>query len=441
MRLILNIHNSCTRKLLLLTGLFLLIVLSCEYDTIIPIQPPQPKTAEETPNLEVEFVYPLPTTINSTHWNTAKYKIIETEDIVVHQLYEDGKLNMTGTYEGISSFNEGSNSELIVRAAYDSTQICILIEWSDSDMDASHESLLWDGAADPRKADSTEGWTSQRNCDKVTLLFEIPEPVNSVSTDIWQWTLALSEPLGYIIDKYSDENDSVHFDEGTPMFVRNAVDPNNSRSAPMYEWNGEVQNITKTNGTNTILDPAFFLLENNRMDFTGDIEAGNSVYNSTKAKCAECHGEHGEGAAFGGINYPGAMNSFSRSVMHDFLSSEDHTGSTYYNQLNPTQVENLITRLRGMSGVPGYYLTQPDGSSADVIVSSAIMLAKVNREHKAKYKILIIRDLQTGNPDDIQFIPEDRSSYIFNIYLSDNDGINKIGSLNDTLIFLKQQKQ
>ncbi|UCH15643.1 MAG: hypothetical protein JSV22_06685 [Bacteroidales bacterium] len=426
------------RQLILLTSLFVLMLLSCEYDTIIPIQPPQPKTAEETPNLEVEFVFPLPTTINSTHWNTAKYTIIETEDIAIHQLYKDGKLNMTGTYEGINSFNDGGDPELTLRAAYDSTQIGIFLEWSDSDMDASHESLLWNGDADPRKTDSTAGWTSQRNCDKVTLLFEIPDPDNSVSIDIWQWTLGLSEPLGYLIDKYSDENDSVHFDAGKTMFVRNAVDPNNSRSAPLYEWNGEVQNITKTNGTNTILDPAFYLFEDNILGITGDIEAGNSVYNSSKAKCAECHGEHGEGAAFGGINYPGAMNSFSRTVMDDFLSSEDHTGSTYYNQLNATQVENLITRLRGMSGVPGYYITQPEGSSADIIVSSEISLAKVNRAHTTKYKILIIRDLQTGNPDDIQFTPENKSTYIFDIHLSDNDGVNKIGSLNDTLIFLKQ---
>ena len=43
----------------------------------------------------------------------------------------------------------------------------------------------------------------------------------------------------------------------------------------------------------------------------GDLKTGAALF---AQKCAECHGAHGEGAAFEGINYPGSMNSFSQVI-------------------------------------------------------------------------------------------------------------------------------
>jgi hypothetical protein len=51
------------------------------------------------------------------------------------------------------------------------------------------------------------------------------------------------------------------------------------------------------------------------------------------------------------------------------------------------------------------------------------------------YKVILVRDLTTGNPDDIQFTTPEGKSYPFGMALMDNDGKNHIGSLKQILTF------
>jgi hypothetical protein len=89
---------------------------------------------------------------------------------------------------------------------------------------------------------------------------------------------------------------------------------------------------------------------------------------------------------------------------------------------------NLLARLRGFTGVPGSSLAQPSGSVADLTTQSNVDTAAT--EH-LEYRLQIIRRLQTGNPDDAQFVPGEQ--YPFGIGLMDGDGRNHIGSRREIL--------
>src|SRR6185369_9363142 len=99
--------------------------------------------------------------------------------------------------------------------------------------------------------------------------------------------------------------------------------------------------------------------------------------------------------------------------------------------LSSTDIDNLFARLRGYSGIPGYYLQNPSGSNSDVHSLSNVQLAKIDGNNKG-YSVLLIRALNTGNTDDIIFSPS-VGQYEFNISVSDNDDLNRIGETNNQL--------
>jgi hypothetical protein len=96
--------------------------------------------------------------------------------------------------------------------------------------------------------------------------------------------------------------------------------------------------------------------------------------------------------------------------------------------------------MRGLSGVPGYYLQTPTGSNADITAVSNVTALHINNSmlsatnHHIKYQVLITRKLHTNNPDDVQFNPS-QGNYKFGVALMDNDGKNHIGSTVETLTF------
>ena len=114
--------------------------------------------------------------------------------------------------------------------------------------------------------------------------------------------------------------------------------------------------------------------------------------------------------------------------------------SAYWTPLSPSDKNDIVAFLRGLSGVPGYYLTTPDGSNADIKAVSNVtpvnikdaMLTATN--HHTKYQVLITRKLSTNNSDDVQFTPS-QGTYKFGVALMDNDGKNHIGSTVETLTF------
>jgi len=114
----------------------------------------------------------------------------------------------------------------------------------------------------------------------------------------------------------------------------------------------------------------------------------------------------------------------------------------YWGGLSSTEKEDVVAYLRGLSGVAGYYLNIPDGSNADVVVVSNVTplqisdaMLPVTNQHATKYQVLITRKLDTGNADDAKFDLTLQKTYKFGVALMDNDGMNHIGSIVETLTF------
>ena len=250
--------------------------------------------------------------------------------------------------------------------------------------------------------------------------------------DIWTWSLALSEPLGFAIDMIDNGTGPVT-DAGNKIYIRNIAGADN-RSGPMYDWNGEQQEIQRKPAGFTILDPGYYLV--NKKLFTGDILHGDVIY---QADCAPCHGTTGDGEGFffaSGVamNKPGQFNRLTREAMDAFGPNFSlHGGASDY-PADETEREDLFARLRAFSGIPGYYLENPSGSSSDVRAASNVQLAKIDGLNSKGYSVLLIRALNTSNPDDIVFNPA-QMNYDFHIYLGDNDDLNRIGLLNQQITF------
>jgi hypothetical protein len=146
---------------------------------------------------------------------------------------------------------------------------------------------------------------------------------------------------------------------------------------------------------------------------------------------ADGNGVDEQAAAF---NIPGKMGRYTRSAFVSFASSSSHDGATDFSTLSSTDIDNLLARLKAYSGVPGYYLQNPTGSNSDVHSLSNVLLAKIDGNNTKGYSVLLIRALNTGNADDIVFTPS-VGQYAFNISLSDNDDLNRIGEINNQLTF------
>jgi mono/diheme cytochrome c family protein len=283
---------------------------------------------------------------------------------------------------------------------------------------------LYNGPADPLKDGNTAGWTSQRSDDEITLAFER----NENSNDVWKWSLALSEPMGYAIDMVQSGQE-LGYDGGEKLFERNASGTDPYRSGPKYEWNGDQQDLSRELSANTILDPGFYLL--NKSEITADILNGEARYGQ---RCSFCHGDNGEG---GGYFYPpspslqeaGKYTRLTLSALDNSLADDSvHKGAFYWRKLSEEEKGDVASRLRSFSGYPGYFLQVPTGSSSDVKAVSNVNLARVSSgSSTAGYKVLLIRKLQTGNEDDIQFNISQVRDYVFSIYLTDNDHRNLVG--------------
>ena len=435
---------------------------ACKYD-VIPA-PAGPIVPKATDSLAAAYVKTPPTSISSPFWSTANYHPVTCVNLSTGNLYADGLLNMTGTFTGKSEFNKGNSPNLIMKAAYDSVNLYIFLEWSDSTLNLSNSSWYFNGNPDPLKSDTTGGWTSQNNSDKVSLAFEIqpasgPEGtfssvgcaaschnnqmgLTSGSVDIWNWNLATSEPLGYAGDMVITPANGLTNDAGQPSFIRNKAG-STDRSGPAFSWNGVLQSIIKSDGKSSILDPAYFLV--NKTPVTGDVNNGNTVYHNDTYGCWNCHGNSGEGNGPSDNGVPFINNpDIARFSYQSFVAfssgstSAPHDGSTYWAQLTATQQQDVFAYILGFTGIPGYYLQQPLGSNADIMSESNVNLVNVVSSKNKQYKVVLTRKLNTGNPDDVVFNPAQNATYTFGVALMDNDGLNHIGSFKETLQFLKK---
>ena len=446
-----------------MSGFIIFILGSCRKDHFMV--PPPPKVSKPTATLEASFVSTAPDKVSSAYWKTADYLKVDLRNVSTGFLFGDGLLNMTGLFGGINSFS-GKDSGLVLKAAYDNDNIYILAEWYDSKINISDASWLWNGSVDVLKlSESNAGWTSQRNNDKLSFAFEIDNassafgsfssvgcqaschnigvassmnPTNG-KVDIWNWTLAHSFPIGYAHDMIADQNGLVN-DAGQQMFTRNNIGTTD-RSGPEFEWDGTSQNITLPNGQEGILDPGFFLM--NKTPFTGNIEHGDSLYHreilNQPGHCASCHGENGEGATEGAVNII-SLNKKNRTTLIDNMNNAADM-TNYWQPFTASEKNDIVAYLRGLAGVPGYIVTMPDGSSADIQAVSNVtpvdvknaMLPSTNQH--TKYQVMIIRKLNTNNVDDVQFEAVSGNTYQFGVAIMDNDSRNHVGSILETLTF------
>lgn len=418
--------NLISRRRLCLVG-FVTMLAGCTYYENDPIQVPIPDVPDPTSTLEAKFVTTPPNKITSSYWKSADFLPVTAQNQTTGQVpIEDGLFNMSGTFGGLTDFNQGGDPDISLRAAYTSDSLYILIHWKDTLYNASQSNWFYNGPGDLNKSGSTAGWTSQGSDDNIVLTFDM----GSGKSDLWNWSLALSEPLGFAIDMV-DNGTGLTTDTGNKTYVRNALSDN--RGGPAYEWDGVQQELNRIPGGFTILDPGYYLL--NKRVILGNVDDGDTYF---QAECAPCHGIKGDGIGFSNpvyvaLNLPGQFNRLTRQALDNFASdAAQHEGSIHY-PATETDRDNLFARLRGFSGIPGYYLQNPNGSNSDIKAVSNVQLAKIDKFNK-KYSLLLVRALNTGNTDDIVFDPI-QMSYTFNLFLGDNDSLNKIGAVNQQLTF------
>lgn len=446
---------SITNKALFLAfgGLFLLSV-SCQKD-YMPAEPVA-KVATQTNTLEAWQASTPPNKISSPFWKTANYFLVNPKDISKGLLYGDGLLNMTGTFNGLTSF---SDPKLTLKAAYDNENIYILAEWNDPTVDISQGSWFYDGKKDPLKsAESDTGWTSQKNNDKLAFAFEINSAGNGTETfaskgcvaachgtgsstvmspttgtvDLWSWNLATSAPLGYMHDMNANST-GMNFDAGTSFVARNNAG-STDRSGPAYEWDGTEQSVTLPNGTTSVLNPAFYLI--NKTPMPGSAISGKDVYYK-HGDCAnsDCHGD---AQYFDAKKYTGYTRAGLMALMAGVGEMQN-----YWANLSAKEKDDIVTFIRSIAGVPGYVLSTPTTgkSNTDITVVTNVTPAQIaNAKTDAtnihtKYQVLITRKLKTTYADDIQFDLSASRTYNFGVALMNNDGKNHIGSEKEVLTF------
>jgi hypothetical protein len=425
-----------TKRLNILSFLlFLVLTFSCEFEKRIPPRGYLPVSGISTTQLEASYFWLPQNKLNSSYWKDADFLEVSLSNLATHNLYADGYLNMTGTYNGLSDFNRGHDPLVKIKAGYDDENIYILIEWKDTTANASYMNWFYDGTEDAHKTDTSGGWTSQRNSDNFILLFDLD---GSSVKDAWKWSLALTAPFDMAYNLQANNNGIL---SGIPdNTVRNAPDTS-SRSGPAFEWNGNRQEIFLADSTRILLDPAYFLLDNHKIAFEGDPAAGQKIFNQT-ADCKFCHGLNGNGdfeGSEGGVLADVKTLRMSRNDLVSFISGFDHEGSgdQYWGRIknNPTDITNLLSFLRGLAGIPGSTLIQPI-INPDIKALTNIGIGTISSSNSI-YKVLLIRALNTGKANNVVFTPD--KVYTFSIRFSDNDDINYIGASDLQLIFKSKE--
>ena len=405
--------------------IFPALLAGCTYYENEP--PPKPFVPKATTSLEAAYTTTIPNSITAPFWNTVNYYEVAAETITDGEVpADDGLFNMSGTFNGTVSFNGGMDPVLQLKAGYDDSYLYILASWQDESFNASNGTWFFNGPADPNKPGETAGWTSQQSDDN--LIFEFP--VSGDESDVWKWSLALSEPLGFALDQFANIS-GIQFDAGDKIFERNTVNPADNRSGPVFDWDGiDNQQLDRTPGGLTFLDPAYYLV--NTKPISGDVELGDMVFQNA---CSSCHGVNAGGGDARALNDRGRFMRQTFTAFQSFASSGNHDGSSYYSGLTEEERVNLYARLKAYSGIPGYKLQNPTGSNSDISALSNVQLALIDEKiPNTGYVVLLIRQLNTGNSDDIVFNPVN-SPYTFHVYLSDNDDLNKIGEMNIELLF------
>lgn len=416
--------------------LFLLLALfSCESEKRFPPNGYIPNTPELTEKLEAAYFWVSQDELNSPYWKDADYVEVSLSDGDTKNLYGEGFLNMTGTYNGVRDFNKGKDPEMTLKAGYDDEYLYILAEWKDTTADPSFMTRILHGFSDADKPEvDPEGWTSQRNQDNILVLFD-----NDNGKDVWKWSMASSAPLNMAHDLEIGSDGELIDD--TETLIPNSAD-GGPISGPRYEWSGNRQEIILADGTSRLLDPAYYIVEEEslKIDFVGNVELGRTAFND-RGNCKLCHGPDGNGVIEGDAPANGGplnrvfTNRYSREGLVEFINSSGHEGRgpQYWGRIksDSAAVVDILAFMRGIAGQPGHTLIVP-ADEPEIRAYTNVAVGTI-QSRNSEYKVLFRRKLTSSNPENVQFSPT--NTYKLSIRLSDNDEINYIESETVEMIF------
>jgi ethylbenzene dehydrogenase len=357
------------------------------------------------------------------------------------QVYK-GEYNMTGSIKGI---------DVTVRmsAAYTNTDLYLQIQWKEptGQNDLNRRRFLFNGP-DEGGTGVVPGWSSQLNDDKFAIAFDINGAADNTGTfqekgctvgchgemnptqglmDVWHWKTSRSNIVGYVNDQFSDPAGR-HTDAGDPIEVRNWKVKDNIAAGPGLVWDPTLGKqffaLPDPNEGSVELDPTIFLLKGHTMPLKGDATAGDFTVTNICQSCHDFGGSERKLISDWGLNKTDAE-------IVNWLKSTDHPGSGEITTLKPADFDDVIARVRGFTGVPGYYLQSPTGSAADLVVLNSKTVFK-----DGIYTVQIRRPLNTGYADDVQFDPVAKKEYVFGVAVMDKDGKNHAGSPRQILQFL-----
>lgn len=398
-----------------------------------------------------------PTGPDDAIWAGAPARAVVSENMSTGLAYGEGELNMTGTKTGTASFNKGVSADLMLKAAYTSDTLYILAEWKDATLDIDRRRQVFDGAADPTKpSESPAGWSAQLNDDKIGFAFEIAPAQSefgkfqdvgcraschvaptvgldmrpsSGKVDIWHWKTSRTEVVGFVNDQYSSPEGRKNDNAGIEK--RNT---DGARMPPKFIWNGTPQEFTRWDGMRVTLDPAYVLLDAFKTAFTGNAATGKTLYGSKG--CTGCHGATGSGGFAPAL----VTNAIARKP-NSALDAKLTGAGGHLAVADATERANIIAYVRGLRGVPGYYIVPPTGDDADLPTISNVKVDAIGADTTmlgeipthTTYRVMIVRKLDTKSANDVVFDPS--KTYVFGVALMDNDGKNHVGSAKETLRF------
>ncbi len=256
--------------------------------------------------------------------------------------------------------------------------------------------------------------------------------------DLWHWKTSRSNPLGYVNDQWGGNGMARTNDTNQTIETRNRVTDN--ASGPLQVLNPAAPNVVvdKNAGTAIItfdslvngtiaLDGRLFLTANATMPIEStDAVGGDAIYAAT---CEGCHGATGKGV---GQDFAKVGLTFARAeIVAKANNVTPHGGGNLGldGTITPDDTNRLIARIRAFAGVPGYTLSENNGSNfaADDIVVVR-NFEQVYDDATGDYTVIVRRKLVTADTtQDVQFT-DLSSSYLFGLAVMEFDGQNHAGA-------------